>query len=963
MARYLLAPTSTTTTSSSAILPKDAAKNSPPSRTLRLRAPGSRSSKARPIMAVASEQAAPPARYPKVAAPTTGPIPAAELLGVIEAAAKAGADVIMEAVNKPRNIHYKGVADLVTDTDKLSESVILEVVTKNFKDHLILGEEGGLIGDSNSEYLWCIDPLDGTTNFAHGYPSFSVSIGVLYRGKPAASTVVEFCGGPMCWSTRTVSASSGRGAYCNGQKIHVSQTDKVEQSLLVTGFGYDHDDAWTTNINLFKEFTDISRGVRRLGSAAADMSHVGLGITEAYWEYRLKPWDMAAGVLIVEEAGGVVTRMDGGQFTVFDRSVLVSNGVVHGQLLDRIGPPTEELKKKGIDFSLWFKPDKSALVAIAFLASITHPELMLRVEAPAYYPIARPRWKLCACKNVLQETALHDAEVNSHGHGGRKKPRKEGAYIDKDGVARTFDRKKISRKRGGGMRSRGWKYGSGFVDGVFPVLSPMAQDILEFVQKGTDAAKIWDSLDQIPPAHDLWDDIVNVTVQLRLNRKWEPIITVCEWILYRSSFRPDIICYNLLIDAYGQKRELSKAESIYMALLEAHCVPTEDTYALLLSAYCISGQLHRAEGVISEMQENGIPPSATVYNAYLDGLLKSRCTEKAVEVYQRMKKERCRTNTETYTLMINVYGKAKQPMSSLKVFNEMKSIGCKPNICTYTALVNAFAREGLCEKAEEVFEEMQQAGHEPDVYAYNALMEAYSRAGFPQGASEIFSLMEHMGCEPDRASYNILVDAYGRAGLHQEAEAAFQELKQQGMRPTMKSHMLLLSAHARSGNVSRCEEVMAQLHKAGLRPDTFALNAMLNAYGRAGRLDDMERLLAAMEGDGGGGAPDIGTYNVLVNVYGRAGYLDRMEAAFGAVAARGLAADVVTWTSRIGAYARKKEYARCLEIFEEMVDAGCYPDAGTAKVLLAACSDEQQVEQVTAIARSMHKDAKTLFTL
>ncbi|WVZ77736.1 hypothetical protein U9M48_025563 [Paspalum notatum var. saurae] len=913
MARYLLAPTSTTTAASSyALLPKDASKNTPPSWTLRLRASGSRCSKARPVMAVASEQAAPAARYPKIAAPTTGPIPAAELLGVIEAAAKAGADVIMEAVNKPRNIQYKGVADLVTDTDKLSESVILEVVTKNFKDHLILGEEGGLIGDSLSEYLWCIDPLGLAPHSAPASDllnNFSVSIGVLYRGKPAASAVVE-------------------------------------QSLLVTGFGYEHDDAWTTNINLFKEFTDISRGVRRLGSAAADMSHVGLGITEAYWEYRLKPWDMAAGVLIVEEAGGVVTRMDGGEFTVFDRSVLVSNGVVHGQLLDRIGPATEELKKKGIDFSLWFKPDK------------------LRVEAPVYYPIARPRWKLCACKNVLQETTLRDAEVNSHGHGGRRKPRKEGAYIDKDGVARTFDRKKISRKRGGGMRSRGWKYGSGFVDGVFPVLSPMAQDILEFVQKGTDVAKIWESLDQIPPAHDLWDDIVNVTVQLRLNRKWEPIITVCEWILYRSSFRPDIICYNLLIDAYGQKRELSKAESIYMALLEAHCVPTEDTYALLLRAYCISGQLHRAEGVISEMQENGIPPSATVYNAYLDGLLKARCTEKAVEVYQRMKKERCRTNTETYTLMINVYGKAKQPMSSLKVFNQMKSIGCKPNICTYTALVNAFAREGLCEKAEEVFEEMQQAGHEPDVYAYNALMEAYSRAGFPQGASEIFTLMEHMGCEPDRASYNILVDAYGRAGLHQDAEAAFQELKQQGMRPTMKSHMLLLSAHARSGNVSRCEEVMAQLHKAGLRPDTFALNAMLNAYGRAGRLDDMERLLAAMERDGGGGgAPDVGTYNVLVNVYGRAGYLDRMEAAFHAVAARGLAADVVTWTSRIGAYARKKEYARCLEIFEEMVDAGCYPDAGTAKVLLAACSDERQVEQVTAIVRSMHKDAKTLFTL
>ncbi|KAL0815012.1 hypothetical protein Bca101_071455 [Brassica carinata] len=265
--------------------------------------------------------------------------------------------LVMEAVNKPRNITYKGLSDLVTDTDKASEAAILEVVKKNFSDHLILGEEGGIIGDSSSDYLWCIDPLDGTTNFAHGYPSFAVSVGVLYRGNPAAASVVEFVGGPMCWNTRTFSATAGGGASCNGQKIHVSNTDAVERALLITGFGYEHDDAWSTNMELFKEFTDVSRGVRRLGAAAVDMCHVALGIAESYWEYRLKPWDMAAGVLIVEEAGGAVTRMDGGKFTVFDRSVLVSNGVLHSKLLDRIAPATENLKTKGIDFSLWFKPE------------------------------------------------------------------------------------------------------------------------------------------------------------------------------------------------------------------------------------------------------------------------------------------------------------------------------------------------------------------------------------------------------------------------------------------------------------------------------------------------------------------------------------------------------------------------------------------------------------------------------
>ncbi|KAJ9168470.1 hypothetical protein P3X46_019988 [Hevea brasiliensis] len=290
-------------------------------------------------------------QYPKVAANSAGPIPPSQLIQVVETAAKTGAEVVMEAVNKPRNISYKGLTDLVTDTDKMSEAAILEVVRKNFADHLILGEEGGVIGDTLSDYLWCIDPLDGTTNFAHGYPSFAVSVGVLFRGNPAAAAVVEFVGGSMAWNTRIFSATAGGGAFCNGHKIH------VEQSLLVTGFGYDHDDAWTTNIELFKEYTDVSRGVRRLGAAAVDMCHVALGIVEAYWEYRLKPWDMAAGVLMVEEAGGTVTRMDGGKFCAFDRSLLVSNGVMHMKLLERIAPATEKLKAKGIDFSLWYKPE------------------------------------------------------------------------------------------------------------------------------------------------------------------------------------------------------------------------------------------------------------------------------------------------------------------------------------------------------------------------------------------------------------------------------------------------------------------------------------------------------------------------------------------------------------------------------------------------------------------------------
>ncbi|XP_016749529.1 phosphatase IMPL1, chloroplastic isoform X3 [Gossypium hirsutum] len=257
----------------------------------------------------------------------------------------------------------------------MSEVAIPEVIKKNFADHLILGEEGGITGDTSSDYLWCVDPLDGTTNFAHCYPSFAVSVGVLFQGNPAAATVEKerwhYCFFMCRWNLL--------GDLCVGIPVHILLllvgehfvTDRksipvkqirniclqVEQSLLVTGFGCEHDDAWNTNFELFKEFTGISRGVRRLGGAAVDMCHVALGVTEGYWEYRLKPWDITAAVLIIEEAGGVVTRMDGGKLCVFDKSVLVSNGAIHAKLLERIAPATEKLKSKGIDFSLCYKPE------------------------------------------------------------------------------------------------------------------------------------------------------------------------------------------------------------------------------------------------------------------------------------------------------------------------------------------------------------------------------------------------------------------------------------------------------------------------------------------------------------------------------------------------------------------------------------------------------------------------------
>ncbi|XWS18693.1 hypothetical protein CRYUN_Cryun32bG0066800 [Craigia yunnanensis] len=157
-------------------------------------------------------------QYPKVGAKSTGPIHPTMLIEVVQTAAKTGAEVVMDAVDKPRNITYKGLTDLVTDTDKMSEAAILEVVKRNFGDHLILGEEGGIIGDTSSDYLWCIDPLDGTTNFAHCYPSFAVSVGVMFQGNPAAAAVIveEACGtvtrmdgGKFCVFDRSVLVSNG----------------------------------------------------------------------------------------------------------------------------------------------------------------------------------------------------------------------------------------------------------------------------------------------------------------------------------------------------------------------------------------------------------------------------------------------------------------------------------------------------------------------------------------------------------------------------------------------------------------------------------------------------------------------------------------------------------------------------------------------------------------------------------
>ncbi|MBC8216508.1 MAG: inositol monophosphatase [Candidatus Marinimicrobia bacterium] len=251
------------------------------------------------------------------------------LRSVAVGAAKSAAKIILGTLHHPRDVHHKGKTDLVTETDRRSEDAIISHIQATFPDHSILAEESGTTY-RDSDYLWVIDPLDGTTNFVHGYPSFGVSIAVLQNGEPIVGVVVEL---PV---NRVYTAVKNAGAFCDNEPIHVSGVSELEQSLLVTGFGYDHNENWHRNMELFKSFTDITQGVRRLGSAAVDLCHVARGVVDGFWEFDLHPWDTAAGILLVREAGGIVTKMIGEPYSIYDDSILVSNGFLHEDMMKQV---------------------------------------------------------------------------------------------------------------------------------------------------------------------------------------------------------------------------------------------------------------------------------------------------------------------------------------------------------------------------------------------------------------------------------------------------------------------------------------------------------------------------------------------------------------------------------------------------------------------------------------------------
>ncbi|MGA3318293.1 MAG: inositol monophosphatase family protein [Candidatus Korobacteraceae bacterium] len=228
-------------------------------------------------------------------------------------------------------IEYKGDVDLVTEADRASEKMIVERLRSRWPEHGVVGEEGARSGPG-ADYRWYVDPLDGTTNFAHGYPVFCVSIGLVRNATGEKNEQLEV--GVLYDPTRDemFSAARGHGATLNGKPIHVSKTKRLAESILGTGFP-SHKRHKNPNIHFYHQITLRSHGLRRAGSAALDLANVACGRYDGFWEFNLNPWDTAAGALLVQEAGGRVTRFDGAPFRLDSREVLATNGLIHQELI------------------------------------------------------------------------------------------------------------------------------------------------------------------------------------------------------------------------------------------------------------------------------------------------------------------------------------------------------------------------------------------------------------------------------------------------------------------------------------------------------------------------------------------------------------------------------------------------------------------------------------------------------
>ncbi|BAZ44474.1 inositol monophosphatase family protein [Chondrocystis sp. NIES-4102] len=247
-----------------------------------------------------------------------------------ESVLAAGA-ILKDRWGKLNNIQEKGrPGDLVTEADKLAEAAVLEVLHRHLPEHQILAEESGSLGNADSQYLWAIDPLDGTTNYAHGLPIAATSVGLIIDGVPSVGAVYN------PFTNELFRAAVGLGATCNRIPIRVSQTQELAKSLLVTGFAYDRRETTDNNYAEFCHLTHLTQGVRRLGCASFDLAAVACGRLDGYWERGIQPWDMAAGIVILQEAGGKVTAYDGSPLDINSGRILATNGLIHQSLSEAL---------------------------------------------------------------------------------------------------------------------------------------------------------------------------------------------------------------------------------------------------------------------------------------------------------------------------------------------------------------------------------------------------------------------------------------------------------------------------------------------------------------------------------------------------------------------------------------------------------------------------------------------------
>lgn len=242
-------------------------------------------------------------------------------------AAKSAGLLLKRNIGRRHTIEFKGVIDVVTEMDIKAEDMIMKTIKARFPEHGILTEES-FEQKSGSGYRWIIDPLDGTTNYLHGFPIFCVSIALEREGEIILGVVFN----PML--NELFTAEKGKGAYLNSKKIRVSGISELTKSLLATGFPYDVRTSPDNNISHFANLAVRAQAIRRAGSAALDMCYVACGRFDGFWELKLKPWDTAAAMLIIKEAGGIVTDFNGSAFSLYSGETLASNGLVHDEMIE-----------------------------------------------------------------------------------------------------------------------------------------------------------------------------------------------------------------------------------------------------------------------------------------------------------------------------------------------------------------------------------------------------------------------------------------------------------------------------------------------------------------------------------------------------------------------------------------------------------------------------------------------------